>query len=361
VQNPLENSEEPIHASRTPKRTYSLAQETLQQQIQARAARHRRRILLPEAAVEPRMLHAARNVSQVGFAEVVLVGNRSGIANLARSEAIDVNSLPWIDPAENRELLSEVAAAYMQRRTKDNLDHAQAEAIVGDPLYFAAMLVSMGRADGMVAGAYSTTADVLRASIRCIGTEPGIHTVSSNFIISVPDHAFGKAGVMMFADCAVMIEPNVQQLADIAISTAESARALLDMEPRVAMLSFSTHGSAQHPKVNLMREAAKLVNELRPDIPCDGELQGDAALIESVAKRKAPGSEIAGAANILIFPNLDAGNICYKLVQRLGRADAMGPILQGLAKPVNDLSRGCSIKDIEDVIAITAAKANIST
>jgi phosphate acetyltransferase len=210
----------------------------------------------------------------------------------------------------------------------------------------------------MVSGAVTTTGDVLRASIKCVGLQPGIKTVSSHFIMVIPDCPLGERGVVLFADCAVMVDPTPEQLADIAIATADMGGRLIGIEPRIAMLSFSTNGSAQHAMVSKVRDAAKLVNQLRPDLKCDGEMQADTALIEAIGKRKAPNSTIAGKANVLVFPDLDSGNISYKLVQRLAGADAIGPVLQGLAKSVNDLSRGCSVQDIVDVIAITAAKAN---
>lgn len=332
---------------------------TVQQRILERASRRRAKILLPEASLDGRTLHAAVAAHTQDYVDVVLVGEEAKIAAMASRENVDVRHLPIIDPSSDKGLLDSLASEYSTRRAKEKLTAEEALAMVSDPLYFAALLVSRGDADGMVAGAVATTADVLRASIKCIGLQENIRTVSSYFIMVIPGCSQGDDGVMLFADCAVAISPTVEQLADIAISTAASAKSLLGMEPRVAMLSFSTHGSAAHPKVKKVRDATLLVNQLRPDILCDGELQGDAALIESIASKKAPGSKVAGKANVLIFPDLDSGNIAYKLVQRLANAEAIGPILQGLAKSVNDLSRGCSVKDIQDVIAITAAKAHM--
>jgi phosphate acetyltransferase len=331
---------------------------SVRDKISELAQKQRRRILLPEAGIDARTLHAAVAVQQKGYATPVFVGEAAKIKALAKAEQIDISSVELIDTGDAAKL-GDIAEQYRERRKKENLTPEQAKEVVADPVFYAAMLAGRGDADGMVAGAITTTGDVLRASIKCIGLQQGIKTVSSHFIMVVPDTPLGDHGVFIFADCAVMIDPTAEQLVDIASATADLAKGLLGIEPRVAMLSFSTRGSASHASVTKMREAAQLLKAARPDLLVDGELQADAAIIEGVAKRKAPDSAIGGKANVLIFPDLDAGNICYKLVQRLAKADAIGPILQGLAKPVNDLSRGCSVQDIEDVIAITAAKANI--
>ncbi|MBX7245149.1 MAG: phosphate acetyltransferase [Candidatus Sumerlaeaceae bacterium] len=333
--------------------------ELVRQKILAVAAKNRCRIVLPEAGTDARTLHAARGIKDQGIAEPILIGERAKIEALASAEKADMTGLIISDPAADASTLSALANSYRAKRAKENLTPDQARATVSDPLYFASMLVADGQADGMTAGAVTTTGDVLRASIKCIGLQPGIKTVSSHFVMVVPDSPLGENGVIIFADCAVMIDPNAEQMADIAIATADTAGKLLGMEPRIAMLSFSTRGSAQHARVDKVRQATEIVRKQRPDLKVDGELQADAALIESIGQRKAPDSPIAGKANILIFPDLDSGNIGYKLVQRLGKAEAIGPVLQGLAKSVNDLSRGCSVQDIIDVTAITAAKANL--
>lgn len=332
---------------------------TVQERILALASKTKRRIVLPEAGLDNRTLHAAVAVKKQGAVEPLLVGDTAKVKALADAEKVDISSVTLIDPSADAALLDKIAAEYQTRRAKENLTPEQAKQVVSDPLYFAAMLVGRGDADGMVSGAMTTTGDVLRASIKCIGLQKGIKTVSSHFIMVVPNCPLGENGVLIFADSAVVIDPTAEQMADIAIATADTAGKLLGMEPRVAMLSFSTKGSAQHASVDKVRQATELVKQQRPDLKVDGELQADAALIEAIGQRKSPGSPIAGRANILIFPDLNSGNIGYKLVQRLAGAEAIGPVLQGLAKSVNDLSRGCSVKDIEDVIAITAAKANI--
>lgn len=332
---------------------------TVRDRIVELAAQTKRRILLPEAGTDSRMVHAAAAVQKKGFAIPVLVGYRDQIEGMAKAEKVNISGLEKIEMDSDAAKMDKLAEAYQKKRAKENLTLDQARDVIKDPVYYAAMMTGMGEGDGMVAGALTTTADVMRASIKCIGAKPGCKTISSHFIMVVPNCPYGDNGVLVFADCAVMVDPTAEQLVDIAAATADLAKGLLQIEPRIAMLSFSTRGSASHTTVTKMRDAAQLLKKARPDLLCDGELQADAAIIEGVAKRKAPDSAIGGKANILIFPDLDAGNICYKLVQRLAKADAIGPILQGVAKPVNDLSRGCSVQDIEDVTAITAAKANI--
>ena len=315
------------------------------------------RIVLPEAAVDARVLRAALDAQRLGVAQPVLVGSEEALAAMAARENVSLDGLEHIDPAQ---FVEATALAYAEkRRGREELSDEKLHAIATDPIYCAALGVSAGEFDGLVAGASTTTADVVRAAIRCVGTRAGIKTVSSFFLMALPESSPAGAQLLLFADCAVVAEPTVEQLADIAITTADVGGALFGLEPRIAMLSFSTRGSAQHPLVTKMRDATRLVQERRTDLPCDGEMQLDAALVQSVADRKAPGSGVAGHANVLIFPDLDSGNIGYKLTQRLAKAIAIGPVLQGVAKPVSDLSRGCSVQDVVDAITLTAAQANI--
>jgi phosphate acetyltransferase len=326
-------------------------------QIKAKARESLQTVVLPES-YDDRMIEAAGQIVADGLAKVVLLGDPAALAAKAKELGASLDGVELLDPKSSTTLDSYVDELVVLREKK-GLTPAQAkETLTGeDNLFFGAMMVRKGDAGGMVAGAYNTTGDVLRAAFQVIGTAPGIKTVSSVFLMVTKNPDFGENGVLCFADCAVNPNPNAQALAEIAISTAASCKSFLGVDARVAMLSFSTKGSASHEDADKVLEALKIAQEAAPDLQIDGELQADAALLPKVGEKKAPGSAVAGKANTLIFPDLDAGNIGYKLVERVAGAEAVGPIVQGLAKPVNDLSRGCSIDDIISVSAITAVQA----
>lgn len=314
-----------------------------------------KRIVLPEGD-EERTIKASEIIKREGLADVVLIGNSSLINEKAQSLGVNLDGVTIVDPENSEDTAIYVEEFYNLRKDK-GVTMEKAEKIVRDPMYFGTMMVKLGKADGMVSGAVHTTGDLLRPGLQVIKTAPGISTVSSFFIMQVPDCEYGSNGMFLFSDCAVNPNPNADQLAAIAISTADTAKKLCGMDPKVAMLSFSTKGSAQHEFVDKVAQATELAKSLRPDIQIDGELQLDAALVKKVADQKAPGSTVAGNANVLIFPDLQAGNIGYKLVQRLAKAEAIGPVCQGFAKPINDLSRGCSVEDIVNVVVVTAVQA----
>ncbi len=313
------------------------------------------RIVLPEAT-DPRMLEAARRAADEKIAHVILISPQAEIETAAKESGTHLDRLTIVDQSRD-ERIQDWSAYFAEKRKHKGLTVDQAEQTLRDPLFFGAMMVHKDAADGMVAGAVNTTGNVIRSALQIVGVEPGIGTVSSCFMMIVPDCPFGVNGTLMYGDCGVVPDPNPEQLADIAISTAGSMKNLVGAEAIVAMLSFSTMGSASHPIVEKVIEATKIAKEKRPDLRIEGELQADAALIESIGKKKAPESTVAGQANTLIFPDLNAGNIAYKLTERLAKAEAYGPLLQGLAQPINDLSRGCSANDIFNTIAITCVQA----
>ena len=326
-------------------------------QIVARAKSNKQRIVLPEAT-EERTLRAADRVLAEDMADIVLIGNPNEIKQLAAQwELNSVDKATIIDP-ENNPKSEEYATLLAELRKKKGMTIEQARELVKNPLYLGCMIIKTEGADGQISGALSTTGDTLRPALQIIKCAPGISCVSGGLLLISKQKEYGEDGVLVVGDVAVTPMPNANELAQIAVCTAQTARSVAGFtDPRVAMLSFSTKGSAKHEVVDKVVEATKLAHELDPELKLDGELQADAALVPSVAAKKAPGSDIAGKANVLVFPNLEVGNIGYKLVQRLGDAIAIGPILQGIARPVNDLSRGCSVDDIYYMVAITACQA----
>ncbi|WP_195970179.1 phosphate acetyltransferase [Clostridium thermobutyricum] len=327
----------------------------LMNKIWEAAKSDKKKIVLPEGD-EERTIVAAQKIVEEGLALPILVGNKDSILKASKEQGVDLKGVEIIDPETSPKLEDYINQFYELRKNK-GMTLEKAEKIVRDPLYFATMMVKQDDADGMVSGAVHTTGDLLRPGLQIIKTAPGVSVVSSFFIMLVPGSKYGEEGMLLFSDCAVNPNPNADQLAAIAIATAETAKNLCKMDPRVAMLSFSTMGSADHELVDKVRTATEKAKELRPDLQIDGELQLDAAIVQKVADQKAPNSKVAGKANVLVFPDLQAGNIGYKLVQRFANAEAIGPVCQGFAKPINDLSRGCSSDDIVNVVALTAVQA----
>lgn len=321
-----------------------------------RAKGDKQRIVLPEGT-EPRTLRAADQLLGDGVADVILLGNAGEITALANGLGLEnISRALIVDPTSHpkKETYSDLLFAL---RKQKGMTPEQAALLVEDPLYLACLMIKNGDADGEIAGARNTTGDVLRPALQIIKTSPGVRVVSGAFIMFTLTPQYGENGTLLFADCAVMPSPTAEELASIAIASAQTMKSLVGVEPRVAMLSFSTKGSAEHVMIDKVREATRMAKEISPSLLIDGELQADAALVPAVGASKAPGSLIAGKANVLVFPSLESGNIGYKLVQRLGNAEAVGPVLQGMAAPVNDLSRGCSVDDIYNMVAITANQA----
>lgn len=318
--------------------------------IREKARAKNRKVVLPEGE-EPRVIEAAGKIVKERIAQVTLLGNKENISRLAAKQGVNLDSINVIDPATSN-WLDAFASEFYEIRKKKRITQDEANAAMQNVLYFGALMVRRGIADGSVAGSINTTGDVLRAAIQVIGLAPGINTVSGAFMMTVPEYRGQENKIFMYGDGAVVPNPTAEQLASIAVSTAQTHKNLTGEEPKVAMLSFSTNGSANHPDVDKVTKALSILKKSHPELKVDGELQVDAAIVPEIARKKNPGSIIEGDANVLIFPDLDAGNIAYKLTQRLAKASATGPIVQGLKLPANDLSRGCSSDDIVDVTAI---------
>jgi phosphate acetyltransferase len=327
---------------------------TLFDSIKARVRPAQRRILLSET-LDDRVVKAAAQMQKEGWCRTVVLGDPKDLAAKLAQAGADVKQIDIIDKTD-RKRFDDFVVQYVELRKAKGMTVGEARTVMNDDVFYGAMCVRAGLVDGMTTGSASPTARVVRACLQCVGTKKGMRTLSSCFVMILPFKDFGQDGILIFSDCGVVPEPTDDQLVDIARSAAASWRQFVGTEPTVAMLSFSTRGSARSPRTERLVEVVRRVRELEPNLAIDGELQLDAAIVPDVASRKAPGSPVAGKANVLIFPDLEAGNIGYKLTERLGRAQAVGPIFQGLAKPINDLSRGCQVQNIVDAAAITAAQ-----
>lgn len=329
---------------------------SLMQDIISRAQDNPQRIVLPEGTDE-RTLKAADILAAQGIAKVILLGNKAEIESLAsKFDLKNIDKTTIIDP-QDHPMLDTYADLLVELRKKKGMTKEKALELTKDPLFLSCLMIKNGDADGEVAGAQNATGDVLRPAFQIVKTAPGISVVSGAFLMFLKDVEYGENGLMVFADCAVHPNPTAKELAEIAVATGKTTRSIAGIEPKIAMLSFSTKGSAKHEMVDKVVEATAIAKEMAPDMQIEGELQADAAIVPAIGASKAPGSSIAGHANVLVFPTLETGNICYKLVQRLGHAEAVGPILQGMAAPINDLSRGCSVDDIVKLVAITVNQA----
>lgn len=325
-------------------------------QIKEKAKKHNKTIVLPEGT-EERTLKAADIILSEGIARLVIIADPNEVERLAKEFNLkNLSKAKIVNPLDHEKKAAYIAQLVELRKSK-GLTPEQAQKQLEDPLYLAAMMVKMGDADGEVAGAANATGDVLRPAFQIVKTKPGVSVVSGAFLMILKDKTFGHDGMLVFADCAVHPNPTAEELAEIAVETGKTTRAIGGFEPKIAMLSFSTKGSAKHEMVDKVVKATELAQKMAPDMQIDGELQADAAIIPAIGASKAKGSKIAGHANVLVFPTLETGNIAYKLVQRLAGAEAVGPVLQGMAAPINDLSRGCSVDDIVSLVAITCNQA----
>ncbi len=327
----------------------------IRNRIHSKAISANKTIVLPEGS-DPRSVAGAVKARQMGLAQTILLGCKEEVESAAAEAGVSLDGVPFIDPGTSKKS-EEYAQQFYELRKHKGVTLEDARAAMCDPQYYGTMMVYAGEADGLVSGAIHATADTVRPALQILKTSPGVSLVSSFFLMIVPDCEYGENGAFIYADCGLVINPNPEELAEIAITSAKSCKMLLEAEPRVAMLCFSTKGSASDPLADKVIEATNIAKQRDPDLMIDGELQADAALVPWIGEKKSPGSPVAGKANVLIFPDLNAGNICYKLTERLAKAEAYGPILQGVRKPVNDLSRGCDVEDIINVTAITAIQA----